>query len=113
MTLGTEWLIDASGCDPTALADLDRLREIFDRVIRDLGLNVLGEIAWHQFDQPTRRQRPRTTFRIASHLPHVSRISRRDFQSLLLSQSRLMVLGNNAQRNARRHAKSTFACLNE
>jgi S-adenosylmethionine decarboxylase len=52
MNPGTEWLIDASGCDPTALADLDRLREIFQRVIRDLGLNVLGEIAWHQFDQP-------------------------------------------------------------
>jgi S-adenosylmethionine decarboxylase len=52
MTLGTEWLIDASGCDQTALADLDRLRGIFERVIRDLGLNVLGEIAWHQFDQP-------------------------------------------------------------
>lgn len=52
MTLGTEWLIDASGCDPTTLADLDRLREIFERVVRDLGLNVLGEIAWHQFDQP-------------------------------------------------------------
>ena len=52
MNLGTEWLIDASGCDQTALADLDRLREIFERVIRDLGLNVLGEIAWHQFDQP-------------------------------------------------------------
>lgn len=52
MTLGTEWLIDASGCDPTALADLDRLREIFERVIRDLGLNVIGEIAWHQFDHP-------------------------------------------------------------
>ena len=52
MNLGTEWLIDANGCDPTALADLDRLRAIFDRVIRDLNLNVLGEIAWHQFDQP-------------------------------------------------------------
>ena len=52
MTLGTEWLIDASGCDPTPLADLDRLREIFERVIRDLGLNVIGEIAWHQFDHP-------------------------------------------------------------
>ena len=52
MTLGTEWLIDASGCDAAALADLDRLRAVFDRVIRDLNLNVLGEIAWHQFDQP-------------------------------------------------------------
>ena len=52
MTLGTEWLIDASGCDPTVLADLDRVREVFERVIRELGLNVLGEIAWHRFDQP-------------------------------------------------------------
>ena len=53
MTLGTEWLIDASGCDPTALADLDRVRAVFERVIRDLDLNVLGEIAWHQFDHPS------------------------------------------------------------
>jgi S-adenosylmethionine decarboxylase len=52
MTLGTEWLIDASGCDPTALADPDRLREIFERVIRDLDLHVIGEIAWHRFDSP-------------------------------------------------------------
>ena len=52
MTLGTEWLIDASGCDAAALADLDRLRAVFNRVIHDLELNVLGEIAWHQFEHP-------------------------------------------------------------
>ncbi len=52
MTLGTEWLIEASGCDEAALADLDGLREVFNRVIRDLELNVLGEIQWHQFDHP-------------------------------------------------------------
>jgi len=52
MTLGTEWLIDASGCDSAALADLDCLRAVFNRVIHDLDLNVLGEIAWHQFDHP-------------------------------------------------------------
>jgi len=52
MTLGTEWLIDASGCDAAALADLDRLREVFNRVIHDLDLNVLGEIQWHRFDHP-------------------------------------------------------------
>lgn len=52
MTLGTEWLIDASGCDAAALADLDRLRAVFNRVISDLELNVLGEIAWHQFEHP-------------------------------------------------------------
>jgi len=52
MTLGTEWLIEASGCDAAALADLDRLRAVFNRVIHDLDLNVLGEIQWHQFDHP-------------------------------------------------------------
>jgi S-adenosylmethionine decarboxylase len=52
MTLGTEWLIDASGCDAVALADLDQLGAVFNRVIHDLGLNVLGEIQWHQFDHP-------------------------------------------------------------
>jgi S-adenosylmethionine decarboxylase len=52
MNLGTEWLIDASGCDAAALADLDQLRAVFDRVIRDLDLHVLGETSWHQFDQP-------------------------------------------------------------
>ena len=52
MTLGTEWLIDASGCDPAALADINRLKTVFDRVIQDLDLHVLGEIAWHQFESP-------------------------------------------------------------
>jgi S-adenosylmethionine decarboxylase len=52
MTLGTEWLIEASGCDAAALADLDRLHAVFRRIINDLDLNVLGEIAWHQFEQP-------------------------------------------------------------
>ena len=52
MTLGTEWLIEASGCDAAALADLDQLGAVFNRVIQDLGLNVLGEIQWHQFEHP-------------------------------------------------------------
>jgi len=52
MTLGTEWLVDASGCDPAALADIQRLRPVFDRIVRDLDLHVLGEIAWHKFEAP-------------------------------------------------------------
>ena len=52
MTLGTEWLVDASGCDPAALADINRLQTVFDRIISDLDLHVLGEIAWHKFDSP-------------------------------------------------------------
>jgi S-adenosylmethionine decarboxylase len=52
MTLGTEWLIDASGCDADALADIERLRAVFSRVINDLELNVVGEIAWATFPYP-------------------------------------------------------------
>ena len=52
MTLGTEWLIDASGCDADALTDIEQLRAVFDRVINDLDLNVVGEIAWATFPHP-------------------------------------------------------------
>jgi S-adenosylmethionine decarboxylase len=52
MTLGTEWLVDASGCDPAALADVNRLQQVFTRIITDLDLHVLGEIAGHEFASP-------------------------------------------------------------
>ena len=52
MTLGTEWLIDASGCDADALATIENLRAVFDRVIDDLDLHVVGEIAWATFPHP-------------------------------------------------------------
>ena len=52
MILGTEWLIDASGCDADALADVERLRSVFDRAIKDLDLHVVGEIAWAKFSEP-------------------------------------------------------------
>ena len=49
MYLGTEWVIDASGCNTETLANIAQLKLIFDRIIGDLELNVLGEVAWHQF----------------------------------------------------------------
>lgn len=52
MILGTEWVIDAFGCDPIALTDVGRMQALFDRVIRDLELHVQGEIAWRQFAPP-------------------------------------------------------------
>jgi S-adenosylmethionine decarboxylase len=52
MILGTEWVIDAVGCDPAILTDLGRMRAVFDRVISDLDLNVQGEVVWHQFSLP-------------------------------------------------------------
>jgi S-adenosylmethionine decarboxylase len=52
MSLGTEWVVDASGCDAETLADIAHLRLLFDRIIRDLELHVVGEICWHQFPEP-------------------------------------------------------------
>jgi S-adenosylmethionine decarboxylase len=48
-TVGTEWLIEASGCDAAALRDVERLREVFARAIAELSLRVLGEQLWHKF----------------------------------------------------------------
>jgi S-adenosylmethionine decarboxylase len=49
LTVGTEWLIEASGCDAGALRDVGRLRGVFARAVRELGLRVLGEPLWHKF----------------------------------------------------------------
>jgi len=52
MSLGTEWVIDASGCNAEALADVEQLKLVFSRIISDLELHVLGEISWHKFPEP-------------------------------------------------------------
>lgn len=52
MILGTEWVIDAVGCDPAILTDLERMRGVFDQVISDLDLHVQGEVVWHKFSAP-------------------------------------------------------------
>ena len=49
LTVGTEWLIEASGCDAEALRDVERLRGVFARAVEELGLCVLGEQLWHKF----------------------------------------------------------------
>jgi S-adenosylmethionine decarboxylase len=49
LTVGTEWLIEASGCDPEALRDVGRLRGVFARAVAELGLRVVGEPLWHKF----------------------------------------------------------------
>ncbi len=52
MHVGTEWLIDASGCSPAALRDLDTLRHLCQRVLLELDLRVVGQGVWHQFPSP-------------------------------------------------------------
>ena len=48
MIVGTEWLIEAGQCDAEKLRDEIVLRDIFDRVVSDLGLKVV-DARWHTF----------------------------------------------------------------
>lgn len=52
LTVGTEWLVDAAGCRPEALREVDLLREVFERLVADLHLHPLGEALWRQFPPP-------------------------------------------------------------
>ena len=49
MIVGTEWLIEATDANENALRDVETLRGIFDRIIADLGLKIVGEPHWHKF----------------------------------------------------------------
>lgn len=49
MIVGTEWLIEAGGCDENSLREMKVLREVFARIIADLGLKTINEGIWHQF----------------------------------------------------------------
>ena len=46
---GVEWIVEAHGCNPGALADLHALQALFGSLIGDLKLHPLGETNWHQF----------------------------------------------------------------
>ncbi|HEY0545024.1 MAG TPA: S-adenosylmethionine decarboxylase [Pyrinomonadaceae bacterium] len=52
MIVGTEWLVDASGCRAETLCDVEALRRLFERIIGDLNLQVVGEQMWHSFPAP-------------------------------------------------------------
>ncbi|MEP7214016.1 MAG: adenosylmethionine decarboxylase [Acidobacteriota bacterium] len=49
MIVGTEWLIEAVGCEPELLRDEGLLRSILGRVITDLRLRPVGSV-WHKFE---------------------------------------------------------------
>lgn len=48
MIVGTEWLVEACGCDPESLRDEDLLRGTFGRVMDELGLKAIDSV-WHKF----------------------------------------------------------------
>jgi S-adenosylmethionine decarboxylase len=46
---GIEWVVEAHGCDPAALAQLDKLRALFAYLIDSIDLHPVREATWHQF----------------------------------------------------------------
>ena len=49
MIVGTEWLIEATGCTEVPLRDESVLRSVLSAVIADLGLKAIGAV-WHKFE---------------------------------------------------------------
>jgi S-adenosylmethionine decarboxylase len=49
MIVGTEWLIEAAGCDKAALRDEKKVRAVLESVIAGLGLRSIGSL-WHKFE---------------------------------------------------------------
>ncbi len=45
MIVGTEWLIEAEGCDAEKLRDAEILRRVFAAIIADLNLKRLSKAA--------------------------------------------------------------------
>lgn len=52
MTPGLETIVDASGCSPEALRNPAAIRQLCERVVRDLDLQVVGQPQWHTFPDP-------------------------------------------------------------
>jgi S-adenosylmethionine decarboxylase len=50
--LGCEWIVEAHGCRPAALASVETLRALFDQMIEDLRLSPVSSPVWHQFPGP-------------------------------------------------------------
>jgi len=49
MIVGTEWLIEAEGCNQDKLRDESILRSVFARIMDDLGLKAIDSV-WHKFE---------------------------------------------------------------
>jgi len=46
---GLEWIVEAHGCDRSALADVARLQDLFAQLVSALDLHPIGKSSWHQF----------------------------------------------------------------
>ena len=46
---GIEWIVEAYGCAPGPLSDLETLKALFARMVREIGLHPCGPEQWQQF----------------------------------------------------------------
>jgi S-adenosylmethionine decarboxylase len=49
---GSEWVVEAYGCDPGRLADVAALRALFASLVQELALHPVADAVWHQFPAP-------------------------------------------------------------
>lgn len=49
---GSEWVVEAYGCDPVRLGDTHAMNLLFDAIVEELALNPVGERLWHRFPSP-------------------------------------------------------------
>lgn len=47
--VGTEWLVEAEGCEAAKLREPSVLKQVFANIIEDLGLKPVGDPIWHKF----------------------------------------------------------------
>jgi S-adenosylmethionine decarboxylase len=52
LTTGQEWLVDVSGCSPEQLKSLAVLAALFEELIVQMELKVVGQPQWHVFPEP-------------------------------------------------------------
>lgn len=49
---GSEWVVEAAGCEPDRLRDQAVLQSLFDRLISELELHPVLPPVWHRFPSP-------------------------------------------------------------
>jgi S-adenosylmethionine decarboxylase len=47
--LGTEWIVDAYGCDPASLRSSVALVRLFAQVVEEMSLHPTSDAVWHVF----------------------------------------------------------------
>ncbi|MFN7917728.1 MAG: S-adenosylmethionine decarboxylase [Vicinamibacterales bacterium] len=50
--IGTEWIVDAFGCDAAALRDSQTLEALFTDLVAQLSLTPVAAPVWHAFPAP-------------------------------------------------------------